>query len=77
MIKLTHNKQKIKKLARIVASHEKVFINDHFIIEVKPARKGRVYGLGGDNKVSKFAYRLKITARPEFKKMVNDFIEQV
>lgn len=76
MIPIEQDKKHIIKLARMVASHTKVKINDHFTLEVKPARRGKIYG-NGTGKKPQYPYRIKITPTLEFKKMVNDFIEQV
>lgn len=65
-----------KKLARMIASHL-TLKDQYFKWEVKPARKGKIYGKGGKDKKPKFDIRIKVTATDEFKKLVSKEIENL
>ena len=65
-----------KKLAQRIASH--LTLKDkYFKWEVKPARKGKIYGKGGSDKKPKFDIRIKVTATDDFKKIVSKQIENL
>ena len=59
-----------KQLARRLAGHG-VLKDNYLKYEIKPARKGKIYGKGGEDKKPRFEIRIKITATDEFKKMVS------
>lgn len=48
--------------------------DDYFVYEVKPARQGMTYGSprkDGQEKVTKYPLRVKVTAKKELKELIN------
>ena len=65
-----------KQLAQRLASH--ITLKDSFLkLEIKPARKGKIYGKGGTDKKPKFEIRIKATFSDEFKKLVSKEIDKI
>lgn len=64
----------IQELPSMLVAHDKVMFtdgtNDLFLFELKPARKGKIYGKGGEGKVPRYEDRVKVTARDYFKGLI-------
>lgn len=71
----------VMSLVRTLVAHRKIAVTLGTIricvIEIKGARKGKIYGKGGEGKVPKFDFRIKVTATDEFKKLVSKEIENL
>lgn len=51
-----------------------IYEDEYFIYELKPARKGAVFGSprkDGKEKKTKYPLRVKVTAKEEIKKLIN------
>lgn len=65
----------IQELPQMLVAHDKVMFtddrgNDLFLFELKPARKGKIFGKGGEGKVPKFEDRVKVTFKDYFKGLI-------
>lgn len=78
--------QEIKKeillsIVRPLVAHKKIAITVAgmriCVIEIKPARKGKIYGKGGEGKVPRFDFRLKVTFTDEFKGFIGKEINKI
>lgn len=67
-------KQILMSIIRPLIAHKKIAISIPglriCVVEIKPARKGKIYGRGGTDKKNKFDFRLKVTFTEEFKRFV-------
>lgn len=65
-----------KKLARMIASHER--LKDKYVdVKTKPARKGKIFGKGGKDKKPKFDERYTVTFSDAFKQLVKEEKEKM
>jgi len=76
MIPLGLTTKQYKLLAQRLANQ--VRLKDKYImLEIKPARKGEIFGRGGTGKKPKFAIRIKATFTDEFKELVSKELDKV
>lgn len=71
----------VMSIVRTLVAHRKIAITLGTIricvIEIKPARKGKIYGKGGEGKVPRFDFRLKITFTDEFKGIIRKEMDKL